>query len=210
MFGHFNFKHLYLVLILLVLFVIDILSNTPYAPADSSDRMKTALYQFFNEEFKFDKYDPNVQKLVLGKENEQLFRNTLNLAKEKYKKEIVEKLNEKRELQEVSKWEVPVFTSYNSRYKPQSQPLPVMKPFYTATQSEPERLFMELLNASSKVKWWYKNGEAEIKYFAILRSDDRAFYPDFIIQFKDGTIGIFETKSGFTAGEDAKERAESL
>ena len=38
----------------------------------------------------------------------------------------------------------------------------------------------------------------------------RAFYPDFIIQFKDGTIGIFETKSGFTAGEDAKERAESL
>lgn len=155
-------------------------------------------------------YDPNVQKIVLGKENEQLFRNALNLAKEKYKKEIVEKLNEKRELQEVSKWEVPVFTSYNSRYKPQNQLLSVMKPFYTATQSEPERLFMELLNASSKVKWWYKNGEAEIKYFAILRSDDRAFYPDFIIQFKDGSIGIFETKSGFTAGEDAKERAESL
>jgi type III restriction enzyme len=67
-----------------------------------------------------------------------------------------------------------------------------------------------MLNSSNKVKWWYKNGEAEIKYFAILRSDDRAFYPDFIIQFKDGTIGIFETKSGFTAGEDAKERAESL
>ncbi|MEK7120834.1 MAG: DEAD/DEAH box helicase family protein, partial [Patescibacteria group bacterium] len=26
---------------------------TPYAPADSSDRMKTALYQFFNQKFKF-------------------------------------------------------------------------------------------------------------------------------------------------------------
>lgn len=73
---------------------------TPYAPADSSDRMKTALYQFFNQKFKFDKYDPKVQRLVLGKENIQLFVNTLNLAKEKYKKEVVEKVNEKRELQE--------------------------------------------------------------------------------------------------------------
>ena len=183
---------------------------TPYAPADSSDRIKTAIYQFFNEEFKFDKYDPKVQKIVLGKENIQLFINTLNLAKEKYKKEVVEKLKEKRELEEIPKWEVPVFVSYNSRYKKENEPLSIMKPFYTAKPSEPEKLFMELLNASGKVKWWYKNGEAEIKYFAILRADDRAFYPDFIIQFKDGTIGIFETKSGFTAGEDAKERAESL
>lgn len=183
---------------------------TPYAPADSSDRMKTALYQFFNEEFKFDKYDPDVQKIVLGKENIQIFVNVLNLAKEKYKKQIVEKLNEKRELEEIPSWEVPIFVSYNSRYKKQEQPLSILKPLYTATQSEPERAFVELLNASKSVKWWYKNGEAEIKYFAILRSDDRAFYPDFIIQFKDGSIGIFETKSGFTAGEDAKERAESL
>lgn len=192
-------------------FDIFIVQNcTPYAPADSSDRMKTALYQFFNEEFKFDKYDPQVQKIVLGKENEQLFRSVLNLAKERYKKEIVEKVSEKRELQEIQNWEVPIFVSYNSRYKLQSQSLSIMKPFYTATQSEPERLFVEFLNASDRVKWWYKNGETEIKYFAILRSDNRAFYPDFIIQFKDGTIGIFETKSGFTAGEDAKERAESL
>ena len=192
-------------------FDIFIVQNcTPYAPADSSGVMKTALYEFFNKEFKFDKYDSEVQKIVLGKENEQFFRNAFNLAKEKYKKEVVEKISEKRELEEIPKWEVPVFVSYNSRYKPQNQSLSVLKPFYMATQSEPERLFMEMLNSSNKVKWWYKNGEAEIKYFAILRSDDRAFYPDFIIQFRDGTIGIFETKSGFTAGEDAKERAESL
>ncbi|MDD3284367.1 MAG: DEAD/DEAH box helicase family protein [Patescibacteria group bacterium] len=183
---------------------------TPYSPADSSDRMKTAIYQFFNKEFKFDKYDSKVQRMVLGKENIQLFVNILNLAKEKYKKEVVEKLSEKRELQAISNWEVPIFITYNSRYKKEEQPISVMKPFYVATQSEPERLFIELLNNSKKIKWWYKNGEAEIKYFAILRSDDRAFYPDFIIQFKNGTIGIFETKSGFTAGEDAKERAESL
>ena len=181
---------------------------TPYAPADSSDRMKTALYQFFNQQFKFAKYDPEVQRIVLGKENVQLFVNTINLAKEKYKKEVVEKLAEKRELQETPKWEVPILTSYNSRYKKEEQPLSVMKPFYTAKPSEPERQFIEFLNASKKtVKWWYKNGDTDSKYFAVLRDDDQAFYPDFIVQLHNGRIGIFDTKSGMTA-KDAKERAE--
>src|SRR3989344_3144287 len=183
---------------------------TPYAPADSSDRMKTALYQFFNQQFKFAKYDPEVQRIVLGKENVQLFVNTINLAKEKYKKEVVEKLAEKRELQETPKWEIPILTSYNSRYKKEEQPLSVMKPFYTAKPSEPERQFIEFLNASKKtVKWWYKNGDTDSKYFAVLRDDDQAFYPDFIVQLHNGRIGIFDTKSGMTA-KDAKERAECL
>ena len=37
------------------------------------------------------------------------------------------------------------------------------------------------------------------KYFAVLRTDGFSFYPDFIIQFKDGTIGILETKKDMTA-----------
>jgi len=190
-------------------FDIFIIQNcTPYAPADSSDRMKTALYQFFNKKFRFPKYDPGVQKIVLGQENVQLFVDAINLTKEKYKKEVVEKLSEKRELQENSDWEVPVIISYNSRYKSEVQPLSAMKPFYTAKPSEPERLFVELLNNSKKVRWWYKNGEGEMKYFAVLRQDDQAFYPDFIVHFRDA-IGIFDTKSGMTA-KDAKERAEAL
>lgn len=184
---------------------------TPYAPADSSDRIKTALYQFFNNHFKFEKYDPQVQKIILGKENAQILTDFINLAKEKYRKEVVEKINEKRELQKITNWEVPIINSYNSRYKEENHPLSIIKPFYTAKQSEPERLFIEALNESKKVKWWYKNGESEIKYFAILRQDNQAFYPDFIIQFKDESIGIFDTKSGRTAETvDARPRAEAL
>ena len=184
---------------------------TPYAPADSSDRMKTALYQFFSQRFKFAKYDPKVQSIILGKENAQLFVDTINLAKERYKREVVEKLAEKRELTETPKWEVPMIVSYNSRYKKEEQPLSIIKPFYTAKPSEPEKLFVEFLNSSKKIKWWYKNGEAEMKYFAVLRRDDLAFYPDFIIQFKNGEIGIFDTKSGRTAETgDAAPRAEAL
>jgi type III restriction enzyme len=182
---------------------------TPYAPADSSDRMKTAIYQFFKEKYELDKYDPRVQRIVLGKENVQAFVDAINLSKEEYKIKIVEKLSTVKEKKEIPKWEVPLIINYNRRYKKEEQPKSIMKPFYTANPSEPEIKFIELLNKSNKVKWWFKNGETEVKYFAVLRTDGFTFYPDFIIQFKDGTMGILDTKSGMTA-KDAKERAEGL
>jgi len=74
-------------------------------------------------------------------------------------------------------------------------------------------LFIELLEGSDKVKWWFKNGESEIKYFAVLYKDEaeieHAFYVDFIVQFTDGKIGLFDTKKGITA-KDAKMRAKGL
>ena len=186
---------------------------TPYAPSDSSDRMKTAIYKFFEEKFKMQKFDPQVQRIVLGKENIQAMVDTINLAKEQYKEKVVEQLNEKRELQNVPKWEVPVIVSYNSRYNKEEKSKAIMKPFYTKKPSEPEILFTELLEGSKKVKWWFKNGESEIKYFAVFYKDEagieRAFYVDFIVQFEDGTVGLFDTKSGMTA-KDAKTRAEGL
>ena len=88
-----------------------------------------------------------------------------------------------------------------------------MKPFYTKKPSEPERLFMELLNNSDKVEWWFKNGESEIKYFAVVYKDDngleKAFYINFIVKFKDGSIGLFDTKGGMTA-KDAGTRSKGL
>lgn len=182
---------------------------TPYAPVDSSDRMKTAIYQYCKVKFKLDKFDPKVQKIVLGKENVQTFVDVINLTKDKYKTDVVQKLNEKRELQNVLKWEVPPIITYNSKYKKAAEVKSIMKPFYTIKQSEPEQRFVELLEESDKVKWWFKNDDGEIKYFAVLRTDGNAFYPDFIVQFKNGHIGIFDTKAGRTAA-DAKERAEGL
>lgn len=186
---------------------------TPFAPADSSDRMKTALYQFFNKEFKFEKYDPKVQKIILGIENVQLFVDTVNLAKEQYKTRVVEQFREKREVQLVPKWEVPIIVSYNGKYKQTEQKNSITKPLYVRKPSEPEKRFMELLDKSDKVKWWFRNGEGEIKYFAVLYKDEndfeRAFYVDFVVKFKDGRIGLFDTKSGMTA-KDAGPRSEGL
>lgn len=186
---------------------------SPYAPVDSSDRMKTAIYKFFTQKFKIEKFDPKVQRIVLGKENIQTFIDIINAAKEKYLQEVVKKLNEKRELQEIPEWEVPVIVTYNSRYFKEDKPKSILKPYYSKKASEPERLFIELLDNSDKVQWWFKNGENEIKYFAVLYEDENGvehgFYVDFIVQFTDGTIGLFDTKKGATA-KDAEMRARGL
>ena len=118
---------------------------TPYTPSDSSDRMKTAIYQFFKEKYKIEKYHPRVQRIVLGKENIQAFVDAINLAKEVYKREVVEKLSEVREKKEIPNWEVPVIISYNSRYTKEEHSKSIMKPFYTAKPSDPEIKFIELL-----------------------------------------------------------------
>jgi type III restriction enzyme len=185
----------------------------PYAPSDSSDRMKTAIYQFFQKKYRMNKYDSAVQKIVLGNENVRAFVDIINLSKEKYKTTIVEKLSEKRERIETSNWEVPLIISHNSMFKKEEKDKYIMKPFYTKPPSTPEKLFMESLEKSNKIKWWFKNGEYELKYFAVYYEDDagypRTFYVDFIIMFKDGTIGLYDTKGGMTA-KDAGNRAEGL
>jgi len=174
---------------------------TPYAPVDSSDRLKNTLYQFFKEAFGIEKYDPKVQQIVLGKENVSPLVEAINLAKEEYKLKIVQSISERRELVEVPNWEVPILISYSSRYTKEERPLSIMQPIFLQKPSEQEKRFMELLDCSDKVKWWFKNGAGEIKYFAVFGSDGQPFYVDFIVMFKDGRIGLFDTKSGFTLRE---------
>ena len=65
-------------------------------------------------------------------------------------------------------WEVPVMISYNSRYKQLEYKKSIMEPLLLKSPSEPEKKFMEKLANSHKVRWWFKNGENDIEYFAIL------------------------------------------
>ena len=188
---------------------------TPFAPRDSGDRMKTALYQFFTDNFGMEKYDPEIQKIILEKENVQTIVDTINVSKDTYKSTVVEKISEEREEIIEDSWEVPMMVSYNSNSEIKKSSKSIMEPLYVKKLSEPERLFIEALDKDqfNKVKFWFKNGESEVKYFAVPYVDElgtkRAFYVDFIIYFKDGTIGIFDTKSGRTAAE-AGPRSEGL
>ena len=68
-----------------------------------------------------------------------------------------------------------------------------------------ERGFIDYLEGKGKkIDWWFKNGNQGKDYFAVRyhnKTDgkDELFYPDWIIRFKNGRVGIFDTKSDQTA-----------
>jgi type III restriction enzyme len=67
------------------------------------------------------------------------------------------------------------------------------------------------LEKSSNVEFWYKNGEKMDKYFAVeysymdefAKTHRGAFYPDYLVKFTDGSVGIYDTKAGRTAENKA-------
>ena len=58
-----------------------------------------------------------------------------------------------------------------------------------------------------KVDWWFKNADSgkdgfALKYLDSTSKSERLFYPDWIVKFLDGRIGIFDTKEGQTANSN--------
>jgi type III restriction enzyme len=184
----------------------------PFASYDSSDRLKSALYTFFEKKFGIARYSPEVEKIVLGVENVSTITDTITQAKLRYKREVVDKLNSVREREVTEKWEVPTLITYSTRYVRKESPLSIMEPLYIRSPSAQEVQFIERLDDSKAVAWWFRNGEGEAKYFGIPYTDqhgDWNFYPDFIVRFIDGKLGFYDTKAGFTA-ERAGPKAEGL
>jgi len=76
-----------------------------------------------------------------------------------------------------------------------------------------ERRFVALLETMPNVLYWYRNGSRG-DYFRVPYKKEnivREFYPDFIVVYTDGQIGIYDTKSEMTASDgEAKDKAEYL
>jgi type III restriction enzyme len=55
------------------------------------------------------------------------------------------------------------------------------------------------LDGDSTIEWWFKNGINKVEYLGIKyeypEHKIKTFYPDYVVKYSDGTIGIFETKS---------------
>lgn len=177
----------------------------PFAPHDSSHILKTALYQFLEDSLNLRKYSIEAQCVVLDDKNHQRFLDKINEAKERYKSEIIQKMGKSRDIDTTLEWEVPRIVSFSDDIPKEKPKKSIMEPFYSKPLSGPEERFIVRLGTSDRITWWYKNGESEKKYFAVLYTDengyDRPFYVDFIVRFNDGRMGLFDTKGGQTAGE---------
>jgi len=189
---------------------------TPFYPEDRSvGRVKESIYNFFEEEFNMNYEDcwEDIVQIVLSEENSKHFLVVIDISKAKYREEVIKK---RPELETLEKWNIPEGPlNYNERFiKKEECKKSVMQPFYSDEKWQPERDFIKELEKSKDVKWWFKNGDRDATFFAIHyeeNGEQTPFYIDFIILFKDGRIGLFDTKKGSTATvEYAGPKAEAL
>jgi len=193
-------------------FSIDALSPL-YPDERSVKRVNKSIYEFFKNEFpmQFDYAGLKEQMIVLANENNQHFKDAVNLAKENYLADIERRA---KELVLDKNWEIPKSINYSDEYIQKEFPLSIMHPFYEKNSASiVEKNFAKFLNdKSDEVKWWFKNGERDGTFFAVPRKeveDNVSFYVDWIVNYKDGKIGLFDTKAGITA-ETAGPRAKGL
>lgn len=85
-----------------------------------------------------------------------------------------------------------------------------MQPFFVKYDSNLEKAFVEFLEKSDQIEWWFKNGDRDSIFFAIPyhNGEEKPFYVDFIVKFKDERIGLFDPHGTFLS--DFKSKAEGL
>ena len=171
-----------------------------YPEVRSIKQVNKAIYHFFMNEFQinFEQQQFQIMEIVLSEKNIKHFRNTIEDAKAFYQEIQEEKDNI---LEVVSDWNIPKKINYQNDVTELSVKKSIMMPFFynEIKLSNPERYFINYLDESKDVLWWYKNGEKESKYFAVPYKDEsitKPFFVDFIIMLKNKKIGFFDTKSG--------------
>lgn len=168
----------------------------PFYPEDRSvNRVKESIYKFFEKELKMnysEKWEEIIH-IILDEKNSQHFIDVLDKTKIEYQNEVIKR---ESELTQLENWNVPEILSFGSDYIEEDKKRAVMKPFYVKYLSGLEKHFTDILDKSSKVEWWFKNGDRDATFFAIPYDDNKTpFYVDFIVKFKDGKIGLFDPHS---------------
>lgn len=162
----------------------------------------------------------------LNKEQSSIFRQALTKTLKDYypvKKEYLEKRKKEIEKREAPLFEIKEEYTFTEDYaeltaQEGTSALSAIQPFYLKKEykgRENELKFLNYLEQKNyKLDWWFKNGDSgkefySLKYYNTAKKEEALFYPDWILKFKDGRIGIFDTKSGQTA-QNPEGRAEGL
>lgn len=191
-----------------------------FAPERSWPKLKTAINVWLKN---YGMNSDDFYKIVfadLANSEHSVLAKVIGEALEKYwpirqKEERTKAERIKKEIE----FKIPESEAYTDEYEEITAKKCIMQPAYYPKKSsnlgsETERKFIKFLEESA-VEWWYKNGDSGTDAFGVeyLHPEGslRIFHPDFVVQRKNGEIGIFETKDGITAElPETKAKAEAL
>ncbi len=177
-----------------------------YQKDSSWERIKYHTQLLFEEYLGI--FGAEVYKIVLY--NQTRFDDLYNFAREIYAQIMATKASSKSStLKEYEQpWDVPEFKIFNDNYIPYKAETHALEPLYARYRgsnqlfdSANEQRFIDLLieNEREHIQWWYKNGSSNNDDFAIpyVKRDgsQSLFYVDLVIQFKNGTLGLFDPKT---------------
>jgi len=199
-----------------------------FAPARSMSIFQGALFGWFKKYLGIKKRDNGliyVQNIVLNNFEAfgKLFDKTVRAYIPTKEKEVNNRI---KDLEEWNKeWEVAENRNYNQdTHKPADCKLslykkPSDKKAYLQLDSQVEEEFIKLIDSKKdKIKWWWQNGNEHmalnfgIKYDKGGGYGEKAstFQPDFLVMFKNGKLGIYDTKGAGFQEDDNKLKAEVL
>ncbi len=190
-----------------------------FAPERSWPKLKTALNIWLKDNSFANPPLYEVIAFDLQKEEHSIMRKVIGLALEKYKP-LREKEEQAKVAQskEIHSFQILDSYGFTEDYEVKATKKSILEPFYIRKQYDGrknEESFIDYLEASENVDWWFQNGDYGRDYFSIEYTDEKGnqnlFYPDFIVATKDGRIGIFDTKDGMTVtSKETKHKSESL
>ena len=190
-----------------------------FAPARSIPTVKEAIVASFKKYLNIlpqNKWIMTIQNIVLN--NYDVFSEILRIATEKFKT-IHEAYTWVKENYETNPyWTIPVDKNFNpNTFEEVDSKLSYYDPLYIEkNDGKPNKLELRFINYLDKyenvIEYFWKNWSEHMKTnFWIKKEKWWVFQPDFLIQFKDGKVWIFDTKAGNWFNEnDNKEKSEAL
>lgn len=184
-----------------------------FAPVRSVPTVKTAIINVFGKYLYLRPQNKGIilmQNIIVN--NSEIFGNIISTATEIYKPIHKYEVNQKEGYEINEEWHIPFDKNYNpnTNIKVESK-LSIHQPLYMETKDgRIDSLELEFIKYLDKyeecIDYFWKNGSEHMNTnFGIAKEDGSAFQPDFLVQFKDGRIGIFDTKAGKGFNENDNE-----
>jgi len=195
--------------------------SAPYNFTRSTERLKPAIYDWFKKAgYGRNKIDEIQRILVCSKKNQQIFTSIIQEAKTEFEDGRHKDIESKRSRTDFV-FKIPEIDQFGENYTMTPNDKHALEPYFVHdSRPNTEKYFESIIDKSEKVGWWYKNGERMQHYFAVpfLALDEEtgirtpaSFYPDYIVHYKDSSVGIYDTKSGSTVTlNDTKLKSDAL
>lgn len=175
-----------------------------FAPVRSVPTVKTAIINAFGKYLGLKPQNKGIllmQNLIVN--NSDVFGRIISKATNEYKPIHKYEVDQKEGYEINEKWHIPFDKNYNPNTCVEIQSkLSIHQPLYMETKEgkvdELEVNFIKYLDKhENAIEYFWKNGSEHMNTnFGIAKDDGTAFQPDFLILFKNGKIGIFDTKAG--------------